>query len=255
MTYIFFSSSMQECVKVLTALTLLFDKVPESDRMKHDSRLQGVKVLGAFMKSGQNLLLNLTASNRLGEWRYQLGVDFNGDAEEVLSCSGGGGGSEASNGNGSSSSKGGDSEFVEFVDREEDDIFPRSYDFTQWTTKDVGEWLEEVDLGPLKDKFRDEDVNGAALPHLTEANILTLAPKIGHQAALRGVLSTLVKGKAKAKEVASTGTQKTVRFPYFSPFQCPLHLIEPQPIDRQVLAAVPGAAEGGDKSQEQADAG
>ena len=235
---------MQECVKVLTALTLLFDKVPESDRMKHDSRLQGVKVLGAFMKSGQNLLLNLTASNRLGEWRDQLGVDFNGDAEEVLSSS-------------SCRSKGGDSEFVEFVDREEDDIFPRSYDFTQWTTKDVGEWLEEVDLGPLKDKFRDEDVNGAALPHLTEANILTLAPKIGHQAALRGVLSTLVKGKAKAKakEVASTGTQKTVRFPYFSPFQCPLHLIEPQPIDRQVLAAVPGAAEGGDESQEQADAG
>jgi len=206
---------MQEFVKVLTQLTQLFDRVPEVDRMRHKSRLQGVDVLGAFMKSGQHLLLGHTAGSRLGEWREQLGVDYDGNAEDIPTLDNG---SRSSSIGGSSRSS---DDFVEFHDMDEEEPLPRSLDFSKWTVEDVGNWLEESGLAPLKEMFSEQAVNGAALPHLTEANILILAPKIGHQGALRGALSALIKGKGKAKEVASAATPKTVRFPDFSPFQCP----------------------------------
>jgi len=78
-------------------------------------------------------LLNTTAANRISQWRDDRCVDYNGEPEEIHTHSSGGGG-------------GGD----DFVSQHEDEpvILPGSQvDFTQWTTEDVGEWLEEVSLG------------------------------------------------------------------------------------------------------------
>ena len=102
-------------------------------------------MFGAFMKSGQHLHLNLTASTHLGEWRDQLGVDYNGDAEEVPSSSSShsikaSNGSNGSSGTSISSSGGGasgDDEDAVFQDDDGPVILPRSLDFSKWTVANL----------------------------------------------------------------------------------------------------------------------
>ncbi|NXX86305.1 SAMD3 protein, partial [Urocolius indicus] len=82
-----------------------------------------------------------------------------------------------------------------------------------WSVDQVCNWLKQRNLGELVPKFREEEVNGAALLALNDRMVQQLVKKIGHQAVLMDLVNKYQQQKSGPGSLTSCCEMTSSKFP------------------------------------------